>query len=153
MVKRANKKLWCLKQLKILGATSKDLLDVYYKQIRSLLEFSVEVWHTNLTVSDRMKIERIQKSALHIILDQNYKSYNSALTSLKIDSLFARRENLCKKFAMKSLKNSKFTSWFKPSTNFAPTRGIPTKFKAVNSRTERFEKSPISSLTNILNSI
>ena len=57
MVKRANRKLWCLKRLKRLGATSKDLIDVYNKQIRSLLEFSATLWHPSLTETDRMKIE------------------------------------------------------------------------------------------------
>ena len=153
MVKRANRKLWCLKRLKRLGATSKDLIDVYNKQIRSLLEFSATLWHPNLTETDRMKIERVQKSALRIILSQNYKSYNSALLSLKTDSLFARRENLCKKFALKSVKSTKFTNWFKPATKSLPTRGIPNKFKEVHSRTERFEKSPNGVFTNILNGI
>lgn len=57
IVKRANKKLWCLKRLKQLGANSNDLTDVYIKQIRSILEFSVPVWHPSLTEGDRMKIE------------------------------------------------------------------------------------------------
>ena len=38
MVKRAYKKLWCLRRLKKLGANHADLLDVYFKQIRSILE-------------------------------------------------------------------------------------------------------------------
>ena len=84
MVKRANKKLWSLKRLKRLGANSKDLTDVYIKQIRSLLEFSVPVWHSSLTEEDKMKIERVQKSAFSIILGQNYGTYNSAMKSLKI---------------------------------------------------------------------
>ena len=41
MVKRANRKLWCLRRLKKLGARRSDLIDVYIKQIRSLLEFAV----------------------------------------------------------------------------------------------------------------
>ena len=45
MVKRANKKLWSLKRLRKLGANNKDLVDVYCKQVRSILEFSVSAWH------------------------------------------------------------------------------------------------------------
>ena len=153
MVKRANKKLWSLKRLRKLGANNKDLVDVYCKQVRSILEFSVSAWHPSLTEEDRNKIERIQKSAFHIILGQNYKSYNSALNTLKMKSLFTRREQLCKNFARKSVKHPKFTKWFQPNVKSFPTRAPTTKFCEVSSRTKRFEKSPISFLTNILNSI
>jgi hypothetical protein len=152
MVKRANKKLWCLRRLKKLGAETPDLIDVYVKQIRSPLEFAVAVWHPSLTNEDRLKIERVQKSALCIILGQNYKSYRSALKHLHIESLFSRRNKLCKKFARKSLKHTKFSKWFKPSTKRTITRNKPTKFCEVYSRTERFKRSPISYLTTILNS-
>ena len=151
MVKRANKKLWCLRRLRKLGADTIDLVDVYIKQIRSLLEFAVAVWHPNLTSEDRLKIERVQKSALSIILGQQYKSYRSALKQLQMDSLFSRRNKLCKKFAKKSLKHSKFSKWFKPNTRTTVTRGKSTKFCEVYCRTDRFKKSPISFLTDILN--
>ena len=108
-------------------------------------------WHPGLTNSDRNKIERVQKSALSIILGRTYKSYNKALKSLQLDSLFNRREKLCKKFSMKCIKNPKFTKWFKPNIKSAPTRGIPSKFCEVNARLERFEKSPINYLTKLLN--
>jgi hypothetical protein len=49
MVKRANRKHWCLWRLKKLGAENSDLIDVYIKQIRSLLEFAVAVRHPNLS--------------------------------------------------------------------------------------------------------
>ena len=74
MVKRANKKLWALKRLKRLGANSKDLTDVYIKQIRSLLEFSVPVWHSSLTEQDKMKIERVQSNQM-----QHKKNVSSGL--------------------------------------------------------------------------
>ena len=48
MVKRAIKKLWCLRRLKNFGADTADLVDVYIKQIRCLLEFSVAVWHRGI---------------------------------------------------------------------------------------------------------
>ena len=61
IVKRANKKLWSLRRLKNLGATTYDLVDVYInKQVRSLLEFSAEVWHPSLRNEDRLKIERVK---------------------------------------------------------------------------------------------
>ena len=125
--------------------------DVYIKQIRSILEFSVPVWHSSLTEEDKMKIERVQKSAFSIILGQNYGTYNSAMKSLKMDSLFLRREKLCRKFAQKSLKNPKFKKWFKPNLKNLPTRNKPTQFHEIRARTKRFVRSPIGFLTKILN--
>ena len=134
MVKRANKKLWCLKRLKRLGANTQDLLDVYCKQIRSILEFGAPVWHPNLTSRDRGKVERVQKSAFCIIIGRHFKSYNKALKSLRMDSLFTRREKVCKN----------------PQINQLTSRRKLPKFMEVFSRTKRLEKSPLNFLINIL---
>ena len=75
MVQKANRKLWYLRRLSKLGASTEDLLEVYTKQVRCHLEFAVAVWHPSLTNEDRMKIERVQKSAACIILGQDYRSY------------------------------------------------------------------------------
>ena len=53
---------------------------------------------------NRNSLERVQKSALKVILGKKYTSYNSALNELNIDSLQDRRESLCLKFAKKCLK-------------------------------------------------
>ena len=142
-----------LRRLKRFGTKQNDLLDVYFKQVRSLLEQAVQIWHPSLTSYDRNRIERVQKSALSIILGRNYKSYNRALKLLKLDSLFIRREKLCKKFVKKSLKSDKFSKWFKPKTRKFPTRGKPSKFCEVKARLGRYKRSPISYLTNLLNNL
>ena len=110
---RANSKLWFLRRLKILGVNREDLKDVYTKQIRSILEFAVPVWHSSLTGEDRLNIGRIQKSALHIILGDDYLSYNSALKVMKLETLFRRIQKLCTKFAKKCIVSDKFKKWFK----------------------------------------
>ena len=51
-----------------------DLIDVYAKQVRCLLEFTAVVWHPSLTNDDRLRIERVKKSALCIIFGENYHS-------------------------------------------------------------------------------
>ena len=68
MTKRGNSKLWMLRRLKVLGASQDDLVDVYFKQVRSILEFAVPVWHSSITNEERIDLERIQKSACYIIL-------------------------------------------------------------------------------------
>ena len=105
MVDRCNTKIWMLKRLKMQGANIVDLLDVYTKQIRSILEFAVPVWNSSLTGVNISDIERIQKTVLHIILDKEYKSYNSALKISGIDKLSDRRRQICLTFVMKSSTN------------------------------------------------
>ena len=113
LVLKANSKLWFLRRLKNLGANFEDLKDIYIKQIRSILEFAAPVWHSSLTGEDRVRIERIQKTAMHIILGSHYKSYSSALGILALEPLFNRRQKLCKTFAKKCYKSTKFQNWFK----------------------------------------
>ena len=81
-----------------------DLLNVYIKQIRSLAEFAVAVWNSSLTGDDIVNLERIQKTALHIIMGQEYKSYNSALKTAGVEKLSERRKKICIKFAKRAQK-------------------------------------------------
>ena len=140
-----------IKRLKNLGASAEQLLDVYIKQVRSLLEVAVPVWHSSLTLSDKLDIERVQKASLQIILGQEYISYNSACEDTNLLTLEARREKLCRKFANKSAKNLKHKQWFKTNTKVSRTRFKQPAFCPVVARTKRFQNSPISYLTDILN--
>jgi hypothetical protein len=151
IVERSNKKLWFLIRLKNLGASRDDLIDLYHKHVRSILEYAAPVWHSSLTGEDRLKLEHVQKSALRIILGQSYRSYNSALKITGTRTLFERRRKLCIKFARKSLRNSKFKNWFKPNVLQTKTRQDQPKFCEVYSRLGRYEKSPLSYLTHLLN--
>ena len=134
-----------------LGASTEDLLDLFNKHVRSILEYAAPMWHSSLTQEDRLKLERVQKSALHIILGEKYKSYKHALRLTGTKTLFERRRKICLKFAKKSVKHKKFKNWFKPNTNKTNTRQEHLKFKEVFCRTDRYKDSPISYLTNLLN--
>ena len=91
VVSRSNKKLWFLRRLKKLGASTEDLLDLYHKHVRSILEYAAPVWHSSLNKEDRLKLERVQKSTLHIILGDKYKSYKHALKLTGTKTLFEMR--------------------------------------------------------------
>ena len=150
IVKRCNSKIWILRRLKKLGASPDDLMDVYYKQIRSIAEFAVPVWNSSLTGDDIAKLERLQKIALHIILSENYKSYNSALKSLGMNKLSDRRRKMCLNFAKKAQKHEKFSTWFRLNPR-NKTRQKQPKFCNVLCKKVRFEKSPLCYMTNLLN--
>ena len=109
---RCNSKIWMLKRPKNLGANQDDLLDVFFKQIRSVAEFAAPVWNSSLTGEQVASIERIKKTVLHVILGDEYKSYNSALKGLGLEKLLDRRRKICTKFAKKSLIHNKFSKWF-----------------------------------------
>ena len=122
MVKKANKRLWILRRLKYLGAQEMDLVDVYIKQIRSVLELVVPVWHGGITQAEQIDIERIQKCVAYIILGENYVSYKESLKSLSLETLKSRRDKLCLNFVKKAEKHEKFRNWFRPALYTQNTR-------------------------------
>ena len=143
-------RLWMLRRLKLLGASQLELLDVYQKQVRSVLELAVPVWQPALTISEKIQIERVHKCALHIIMGVNYLGYTHALKTLGCEKLEDRRTKLCEKFAWKASQHPKFQTWFckkktvPPSVNTrAKKKKELFKYKSVKTRTERFQNSPL----------
>ena len=141
-------RLWMLRNLKKYGASKDDLLDVYIKQCRCVLELAAPVWSSGITEAESKQLERVQKTAFAIILGKKYLSYRQALISLKMETLQERRISLCLSFAKKSQQNEKFTNWFESSDHLTPTT-----FQPVPYRTKRFANSPLPYLTNLLNGV
>ena len=100
MVKRAYAKLWILRRLKQMGTESNILKLIYFRHVRSILEFGVPVWNGAITKKEVSKIERVQKIAIHIIYGKQC-SYKQSCKKFKIDKLMIRREKLCKNLAKK----------------------------------------------------
>ena len=69
------------------GTDLEDLKDVYYKQVRSILEFSVPVWNSNITKQEIYDIERVQKCFMHIIMGDDYYNYQAALEKMNMETL------------------------------------------------------------------
>ena len=150
IVKKGCRKLWMLRRLGGLGANTGQLVDIYIKHVRSVLELAVPAWHSSITQAESLDIERVQKCAFHIILGDQYISYKNALEVLEIEMLSTRREKLCIKFARKAEKHSKHQQWFKPN-NPTKTRQKQEKYCKIVARTGRLKNSPISYLTDLLN--
>ena len=104
--KKAMQKMWLLRSMKLSGLNHLELIDAYCKEIRSLLELAVPVWHSALTKKQEAKIERVQKAALAIILTENYHSYEVACTIAQVEPLGSRRDGICTKFIKKNLASS-----------------------------------------------
>ena len=74
MTKKSYSRLWMIKRLKKRGANLEDLIEIYTKQVRSVLEFGVPVWNSGITKEESMNLERVQKSFLHLALRNRYNS-------------------------------------------------------------------------------
>ena len=112
IVQNANSKMRMLHLASKFVKDKNDLKHIYKTFIRSRLEFSCELWHSSLSKTNETDIERVQKSALKVILKNKYKDYESALKLLDMESLYERRSNLCLKFAKKCLRIENFKKLF-----------------------------------------
>ena len=114
-------RIWMIRRLSKLGASQTDMLDVYNKQIRSVLELAVAVWTPGLTKQEGYQIDRVQKYALHFILGETYLSYDSAVKSLNIEKLCDRRQKrISLNFAKRCEKHPKYANWFKQAEIIKP---------------------------------
>ena len=146
---KARQKLWLLRRMKGLELSDLQMLDVYSKEIRSILEMCVPVWHPGLTRKQSRNIESIQKLAFRIILSHRYISYNNALSVFGVKTLEERRVELCKNFALKNSK-SEF-SFFEIKEKTVNTRSSAVKVQEYKCNTARFEKTSLPYLCKLLN--
>ena len=96
-----------------------DLVNIYVLYVRSC-----QVWHSSLTLENFQALERVQKNALKIILQEEQISYSNALNTSGLSSLFERRSKLCLKFAKSCLKYPEMKKMFplNPTTYSVQTR-------------------------------
>jgi hypothetical protein len=141
----------CMELLRKVASIA-ELKNIYILFVRSQLEHSATVWHSSLTEDNRNDLERVQKSALKLILKEKYKSYDQALNVLDIETLDERREGLCRKFAIRSSKHEKTSKIFPINIkkHHMDTRN-PEKFKVQFSRTDRLKNCSVIFMQNALN--
>ena len=131
------------------GKNQEELKNIYILFIRSLLEQSATVWHSSLTVENKNDLERVQKTAIKLILGNHYLSYEQALKKLDLENLHERRETLCLAFAKKSSKNQKSKDMF-PKNEKEHKMGTrkAEKFKVQYANTDRLRNSSITYMQN-----
>ena len=66
--KKAKKKIWMLRRMMQLGLDYKIILDFYFKEIRSILEYGSVVFHSGLTKKLSDNIQQNQQFAIRLIL-------------------------------------------------------------------------------------
>ena len=91
----------------------------------------------------------------HKLLCDGWKICNCSnsfsMCTLELDALKDRRNLLSLKFALKAEEHEKFKFWFKLNEKKLNTRQSLSKYCYVKANHKRFEKSPLSYLTKLLN--
>ena len=152
LVKRANGRMRLLHKLVEFGVPDDDLVNIYVLYVRSILEQSCQVWHSSLSLENFQDLERVQKTALRIILKEDYISYSNALEKTGLKTLFERRSVLCLKFAKSCLKNQEMKKIFPLNpVNYDILTRFREKFKVTQARTERLRNSAVPYMQRLLN--
>ena len=126
VIAKAAKRLYALRLLKRAGVMPKDILKVYLCNVRSVLEYAVQVWQDiPAYLSDA--IESIQRRALEIIFPNS--SYQQALYQANLTSLASRRELLCQKLMADMRDVSHPISFLAPQETI---RTIPYQLRSGN---------------------
>ena len=131
------------------GASVKEMKQIYFSFVRSHLEKSATLWHSSLTEKNKNDLERVQKTAVKLILGNNNINYKNGLLKLDIDDLSTRRKKLCLDFAKKCTKHPKLRNMF-PTTDKTIGRKS-NKYKVQFANTERLKQSAIIYMQNLLN--
>jgi hypothetical protein len=116
-----------------------------------LAEQSVPIWNSGLTKLQANELEKIQKVALKIILGDGYQSYDTACSKFNIETLSARRLELCTNYAIKLYKSDKSCDFFSHMDNSIETRNERPLLVEQKCNTTRCYNAPHSYLTRLVN--
>ena len=143
-----------LSKLKYVGTSTEDLVDIYVLFIRSCAEYCSVAFHSSLTKSQSVDIERIQRTSLRIILGDMYIDYPIALEMCNLKTLLEMREKKCLDFSLKCIKHTKNSRIFPINPNqLEANMDIRQRelFKVNFSRTEKYRKSAVPFCQRLLN--
>ena len=152
--RRAYFRISMLTKLRYVGVSTKDLIETYVLFIRSVTEYCAVAFHSSLTIEQTTDIERIQKTCLKIILNEEYTSYSAALELTGLQTLKDRREKRCLNFARKCVKHPTNKRFFPLNKNLNLDNNIRNreKFTVNYARTAAYERSAIPYCQRLLNS-
>ena len=151
ILKIAYSRLWAISRLKSAGVRNDDILHFFNVKIRSVLEFCAPVFTSMMTACNVSDIERVQKIAMKVILNDSYVDYQSGCEILNAKSLELRRLDLSLNFAKACLKNPQHCHLFKQrKSTYYQLRNIKS-FEEPFCHTDRYKNSPLPFLTRLLN--
>ena len=88
LTRRANKRFFLILHYKRAGVPKERLKDIYCSMTRSILEYSSNVYHSQINIGQSNELERIQKRSLRAIYGYEYTyvellELNGTATDLK----------------------------------------------------------------------
>ena len=152
IIKKANARMELIRRVAEFGTPVEDMKEIYILFIRSILEQSATVWHSSLTQENTEDLERVQKSATKLMLENSEMSYKTRLSILGLETLSSRRETLCLNFALKCIKSDKVSHMFplNKKQHDMETR-MEEKYQVQFANTTRLKNSPIIYMQKLLN--
>ena len=147
-------KLWTLRHLRRSKVPPKKLVAVFECYMRLTIEYCSVVYGPLLSEKESAKIENLQRNALRIIY--GYKlSYKKLLEKSGLVTLKTHREEALQKFAVKTVKNARFTDRWFALNNCTNTMSLRNqqKYRIERSNFERMNKSPLNEIRKYLNEI
>ena len=147
--RKFNTRKWILYHLKHCGFSESDLVKVYRSVLLPIHDYCSCVYSSSLTLSQASALERLQAQALKAIFGYD-RSYRSLLELTGLQTLQARRDARCDKFAARCLKNDRFKTWF-PLNPVARQTRHTNLYQESFARTKRLYNSPIYHIRRRLN--
>ena len=97
---KASSRIWILLRMMELGIDYEVILDIYFKEIRSILEYGSVIFHSGLSRKLSRNIEAVQKRVLnHICKYLNLElTYDESCVVFLAENLEARRVTACERF-------------------------------------------------------
>ena len=149
LMRKANRRLFLLRNYKRSGVLKERLKDLYCAMNLSILEYTSNVYHSQLNRGQSNDLENIQKRCLQIIYGYDH-DYKELLEISGLQTLQARREISFEKFARNTAKNPKYVGWF--PENPASRTGRNTKaLREETANGNRLYNSPIYAMRRLLN--
>ena len=103
LVKKANVRMQLLRKVWSFGSSVNEMVELWKVFCRGILEQTCPLWDSSLTDQNISDLERVQKTFVKLILEEEYTTYQQGLNILNLDSLEKRRTILTLRFAKTSL--------------------------------------------------
>ena len=150
---KARSRIYMLRKMMNNGFDYEIILDVYKKEIRSILEYCCVVFHHGLSQELEHQIESVQKLVLKLVSRylELKMSYNESCILFSIEPLFSRRLEQCQTFIKRTLKSPKFSDMFvERMGKKVQGRRRFQKYRCTN---DRMFRSPLVALTRMANKL
>ena len=149
IIKKMRGRIWMLRHLNHNGFDEGELLRIYRSCILPCHDYCSNFYHSSLTLSQTVQLERMQAKALKAIYGYE-PSYRELVEKSGLQTLRARREEREIAFARKCTSSVRFGHWFPLEPERRPTRA-GRRYLEQFARCSRYYNSPIFSMRRRLN--